>query len=85
MEIERTDRFKKDYVQLPSKIKDLVDKKIKILVKNPKHPSLRIHKIKKKKGWFELSVTRNYRIIFEIETNLYRLLAVGSHKVINRI
>ena len=85
MRVKRSDRFKKDYKKLPKEIQTETDEKIKLLLKDYRHPSLRIHKVRKVHGLWELSVTMNYRVIFEIADDEYILLGVGSHKVINQI
>jgi len=38
------------------------DEKLKLLVQNISHPSLRVKKVQKYKGVFEGSVTKDYRI-----------------------
>lgn len=84
MRIRRTRRFKKDYRKLSADLQRRVDTKLRLLLQEPRHPSLRVHKIRGAEGVWELSVTRNYRLIFEIETGYYVLLAVGPHDVVDR-
>jgi Plasmid stabilisation system protein. len=64
MKIRRTDRFKKDYQKLPPEIQERLAQKLRLLVQNPRHPSLRVHKIRGVEGLWEFSVTMNYRVIF---------------------
>jgi len=84
MKIRRTDRFKKDYHTLPEKIQRRVDEKLKFLLRDPRHSSLRVHKIRGAKGLWEFSVTMNYRVLFEINGEFFVLLAVGPHKIVER-
>jgi len=49
------------YVKIPKTIQTKVDKQLRFLVANPKHPSLRIHKLND--DW-ELYVNLYYRCIF---------------------
>jgi len=84
MKIRRTDRFKKDYQKLPSDIRERVDQKLSFLIRDPRHPSLRIHKLRGMEGLWEFSVTMNYGVIFEIEGQYYVLLGVGSHRIVDR-
>jgi len=84
MKIRRTDRFKKDYQKLTSDIRERVDEKLRFLIHGPRHPSLRIHKLRGMEGLWEFSVTTNHRVIFEIEGQYYVLLGVGSHRIVNR-
>ena len=85
MKIRRTDHFKKDYQKLPSDIQQRVDQKLRFLLRDPHHPSLRVHKLRDVKGLWEFSVTMNYRVIFEIEGEYYVLLGVGPHRIVDRI
>jgi mRNA-degrading endonuclease RelE of RelBE toxin-antitoxin system len=50
MKVRRTDRFKKDYQKLPSDIQRRVDQKLRFLISDPRHPSLRIHKLQGVEG-----------------------------------
>ena len=85
MKIRRTDRFKKDYQKLPPEIQERVAQKLRLLVQNPRHPSLRVHKVRGVEGLWEFSVTMNYRVIFEIEGEYYVLLGVGPHRIVDRM
>jgi mRNA-degrading endonuclease RelE of RelBE toxin-antitoxin system len=85
MKVRRTDRFKKDYQKLPSDIQRRVDQKLRFLIRDPCHPSLRIHKLRGVEGLWEFSATMNYRVLFEIEGEYYVLLGVGPHRVVDRI
>lgn len=85
MKIRRTDRFKKDYQKLPLDIQQRVDEKLRFLLRDPRHPSLRVHKLRGVKGLGEFSVTMNHRVIFEIEGEYYVLLGVGPHRIVDRI
>ena len=85
MKIRRTDRFKKDYQKLPSDIQQRVNQKLRFLLRDPRHPSLRVHKLRGVEGLWEFSVTMNYRVIFEIEGEYYVLLGVGPHRIVDRM
>jgi mRNA-degrading endonuclease RelE of RelBE toxin-antitoxin system len=85
MEIRRTDRFKKDYQKLPSDIQQRVDQKLRFLLRDPRHPSLRVHKLRGVEALWEFSVTMNYQVIFEIKGEYYVLLGVGPHRIVDRM
>lgn len=85
MKIRLTDRFKKDYQKLPPEIQRRVDQKLRLLVQDFRHPSLRVHKLRGVEGLWEFSVTMNYRVIFEIEGECLVLLAVGPHQIVDRV
>lgn len=76
--------FKKDYKKLPGEIRDKVDKQLKLLVENPRHPSLNLHQIRGTKGIWEGYVDYQYRFTFEIEEDFYVLRKAGPHKIIRK-
>ncbi|MFQ6039810.1 MAG: type II toxin-antitoxin system RelE/ParE family toxin [Candidatus Poribacteria bacterium] len=84
MKIRRTRRFKKDYQKLSTDIQRRTDEKLRLLLLDRRYPSLRSHRVRGVPGLWELSVTRNYRVIFEIERDCYVLLGVGPHDILDR-
>jgi len=85
VKFRRTNRFKKEYQKLPSDIQRRVDQKLRLLLRDPRYPSLRVHKLRGVEGLWEFSVTMNYRVIFEIEGEYYVLLGVGPHSIVDQI
>ena len=85
MKYRRTNRFKKDYQKLPSDIQRRLDQKLRLLLRDPRYPSLRVHKLRGVEGLWEFSVTMNYRVLFEIEGEYYVLLGVGPHSIVDQI
>ena len=79
MKIRRSKHFKKSYQKLVPVVQERVDKALMLLVMNVRHPSLRVKKIQGTDDIYELRVTRNYRISFEIEEDGYFLRKVGKH------
>jgi len=84
VKFRRTNRFKKDYQKLPFEIQQRADQKLRLLLRDPRYPSLRVHKIRGVEGLWEFSVTMNYRVIFEIEGEYYVLLGVGPHSIVDQ-
>ena len=72
------------YEKLPRDVQRRVDKQLYLLLENPQHPSLRLHKMKDRTGRWEIAVTMKYRIIFHIEGDEYVLCAVGPHDILKR-
>lgn len=63
-----------------------IEKQIKLLSENPKHPSLRIHKLtgKLNQSW-SLSVTKSIRIVYVVlEKNSIYIAAIGTHDQVYR-
>jgi mRNA-degrading endonuclease RelE of RelBE toxin-antitoxin system len=80
-EIRATEEFLKRYRRLPRRIQKKVDKQLRFLVTNPAHPSLKIHRLNDE---WEFYVDVHYRGIFLREGNMYTLLTVGVHRIIER-
>ena len=82
MQLIQTAHFKRDYKKLPASIQKRTDEKLKLLVQNVSHPSLRVKRVQKYKGVFEGSITRDYRFFFQITTEGYILLRIGKHDIL---
>ena len=66
MKIETTRPFDKDYAKLPKEIKERAEKKFALLLKNPRHPSLRIKKIEGHPYIWEGTITKSYGLLFKL-------------------
>jgi len=82
MKLRPTGRFAKDYVRLPQRLQDRVDKALGLLLENPGHPSLQVKTIKGHENRREGRVTLQYRFVFGIEGDTYLLLRVGTHDLL---
>jgi len=67
------------YRQLPPQIQRKVDRQLRLLADNFRHPSLQTKKIQGTKGIFEARVDLHYRMSFEIEGDALVLRVVGNH------
>jgi len=79
MEIERTESFKRDFKKLPDRIKRRVEKAIRLLVSNPRHPSLRAKIIDPRFRIWQARVTRSYRLYFTMEEDIITLHRIKRH------
>lgn len=83
IEIELTERLKKDYQTLPKPIQKKFRKQLCFLAQNPRHPSLQIHRIRGSLDYWEFYIDDAYRCIFRRKGNIYYLIAAGLHKVVD--
>ena len=67
-------KITKNNPRLKIKIRD----KVETLLLNPKHVSLRLHKLSEKNNW-SISITSDIRIIFTIDENKILLNRIGGH------
>lgn len=81
IEIVLTGELKKTYRLLPEAIQKKFEKQLKYLESNPKHPSLKIHKLNDE---WEFYVDIHYRCFFIHEAQRYILLTIGHHKIVDR-
>ncbi len=79
MKIQTTRPFDQDYETLPEEIKEQADKQLALLLENPRHPSLRLRRIKGVKDIWEGRVSRDYRFTFQIDGDTYILRRIGKH------
>jgi len=82
-EIHYSRKFIKELGKLPRNVFDLAVRKEKIFRNNPLHPSLRLHELhgKLKEIW-SISITGDYRIIFERMPNGDILfISIGKHDI----
>ena len=79
MKFVRSEKFKKCFVSLLSKVQKTAEKKLLLLAQNLRHPSLRAKKIEGTVDIWEASITMNYRVTFRIEKDELHLRVIGKH------
>jgi mRNA interferase RelE/StbE len=79
MKIRAYQRFGRAYRELPEGIQKRLDKQIRLLAEDMRHPSLHTKKIKGKEGVWEARVDIHHRFTFEIVGDTVFLRAVGNH------
>lgn len=84
MEIFYTEHFKKKYKKLPPQIKKATQKQLKLLMSNPRHPLLNVKKMQDPRGIWEARITEGYRMIFQVEDEVYILRNIGIHDILNK-
>ena len=76
-----TPTLKKSVQELPEEVQKKFFKQLGFLKANPKHPSLKIHKLN---GDWEFYIDFHYRCLFERAGNVYTLHIAGNHKIVDR-
>ena len=77
-------RFKKEYNSLPEEIQKAFDQKLRLLLQDMSHPSLRVKRIQGEKNRWEGSVTMKYRFTFQSSENTLIFRAIGTHDILGR-
>ena len=81
--LEPTKAFEKSLKKLSRNEQKSVAVKLKLLIKNPYHPSLRTKKAQGMKDIFECSVNMDIRILWKQEGNrLILLIDIGHHDIL---
>lgn len=81
MKIRRIESFKRDYCHMPKTIQERARKQLLLLLQNPRHPSLRVTKMRQYGDFWEARVSKAYRITFEIVGDTYILRRIGKHDI----
>jgi hypothetical protein len=79
MPLELTERFLRQYSQLPTAVQKKIDKALALLDIDFRHPGLRSHPIDSIPGVFEASVDRRYRMTYERRGNTLVMRNVDNH------
>ena len=78
----RTDRFKKDYKKLPSKIRLKLPEVLRFFEQSKRHPSLHVKKMEGVDGIWELRVTAHYRVTYQHHEEGVLLRRIGTHDIL---
>ena len=84
MKLQWLERFAREYHTLPDNIREATDEKLRLLLQNIRHPSLRVKKMERWRGVYEGSITMNYRFTFHLEGDTYALRRIGTHNILRR-
>ena len=80
--IERTSRFVRCYVRLPSQVRRRVDEAILQLAESENPADAGVLKRGRFKGYFAYEIGRSYRLIYRVVSRqkIVLLVVVGDHK-----
>jgi len=76
--IDISDRAKKQLKRLPAAIKKKTYKSFSLLASNYRHPSLRSRKMAGQPH-YEARIDYHYRFIFAVQEDIIKILVVGPH------
>lgn len=84
MRIKTTSPFDRDFTRLPSVIQRRAARQFRVLLENPRHPSLRIKKMEDPRDIWEGRITKQYRFTFQIVDDVYLFRRVGTHDILRK-
>ncbi len=76
--------FQPTWARLTGNQQRLARKKLSILHSNPKHPSLRIHRLRRARGTWECYLTYELRLLYSQQKGKMCLLEIGKHEMVDR-
>lgn len=79
MILHYSDLFLDNVRKLPTDIKKVLQKKLDLMIENPRHPSLRTKKIQGREDIFEASVTLEIRLTWQYTEDGLLLRNIGEH------
>ena len=83
-ELAFTPRFVRQLRRLPTAVRRIAYEKLELLLQNPGHPSLRVKRMRGNENTWEMSVTMNYRITFQMDDESIMLRRIGTHDVLRK-
>lgn len=79
MRLLRTERFVKAYQGLQPDLRERVNKTLRLLAADWRHPSLRLKKMQGQSDIWEARVDRDHRLTLELHEDTLLLRNVGKH------
>jgi len=79
MKVIFSDRFRQSYQDSPTAIQRVFDRKLGLLLKNLRHPSLHAKKYDEGRDIWQARVTLSWRFYFTIEADTYHLHDIIPH------
>ena len=79
MRLHYTERFRKSYQDAPPNIQRAFDRRVKLLIANLRHPSLRAKKYDEARDIWQARVNGGWRFCFKIDGDVYYLVDIMPH------
>ena len=79
MRLQYTERFRRAYSTLDDAEAELVDKALRLLASNLRHPSLHVKKMQGAQDIWEARASRTLRVTFELQGDILLFRNVGAH------
>ena len=83
-EIVFTPSFERLFKRLPKRIREATYQKLALFLQDPAHPSLRVKRIRGTNRIWEMSITMNYRLTFEVDEQRVLLRRIGTHDILRK-
>ncbi len=82
---EEVDKQLRKIKQKDIKLLKQIEKQVSLFTKNPKHPSLRIHKLSGElKDLWSISINKSTRMIYILDQDMAYFIDIGTHDEVYR-
>lgn len=78
-----TERFKKNFKELPFLMQKRFEIKLDLFLNDPRHPSLNVHKYHGADSVWEAYISKQYRFTFSITKESIIFRNIGPHSIID--
>lgn len=79
-----TPLFERDFQDLLVDVQKRAEKAIRLLLQNPRHPSLRSKKMQGLDDIWEASVSMSYRMTYQVAGDTIILRRLGTHDILRK-
>lgn len=79
MQLHYTERFRRSYESAPINTQRAFDRRVALMVRDIRHPSLHAKKYEESRGIWQARVNGGWRFYFTIEGDVYHLIDILSH------
>ncbi len=79
--LKRSKPFLKQYLKLPPPIRKKVDRQLRQLIQDMRHPTLQAKKMVNHEDIWEARIDIHYRMTFTFEREVITLRRVGTHEI----
>lgn len=84
MTILRSNNFAKDYRRLPQAIQKKAERQLRTLVRDWRHPSLSVKKMKGHLNIWEARIDYQHRLTFQVTEDTLVLRTIGPHDILKQ-
>jgi plasmid maintenance system killer protein len=79
MELFYSEQFRKSYRAAPAKVQRALDRRVRFLAEDLRHPSLRAKKYDETRDIWQARVNGGWRFYFQVAGNAYHLIDIIPH------
>ncbi len=85
IQVTPTNKFIRDWHTLTPQMQRLVKTKVELLTANPRHPSLKVHRLRRLKGLvWECYISNTHRLLYQQQQGQLYLYSLGKHELIDK-